>query len=87
CCHFHCICAWWTICLHLTILASPLLSLSCPLSTPPRFQGAALGGKFSIPRAVYGEKIKQAETVQELHTAVGCDFFINSQCLSEAIPG
>ncbi|CAI5516608.1 unnamed protein product [Closterium sp. Naga37s-1] len=49
--------------------------------------GAALGGKFSIPRAVYGEKIKQAESVKELHTAVGCDFFINSQCLSEAIPG
>ncbi|CAI5984419.1 unnamed protein product [Closterium sp. NIES-65] len=49
--------------------------------------GAALGGKFSIPKAIYGEKIKRAATLQELHAVVGCDFFINSQCFSEAIPG
>ncbi|CAI5481739.1 unnamed protein product [Closterium sp. Yama58-4] len=49
--------------------------------------GAALGGKFSIPKAKYGEQIKRAKTLQELHAVVGCDFFINSQCFSEAIPG
>ncbi|GJP49963.1 hypothetical protein CLOM_g9120 [Closterium sp. NIES-68] len=49
--------------------------------------GASLGDKFRIPRNIYGERIEQAGTVQELHEVVGCDFFINSQCFSEAIPG